>query len=70
MESSIKLHHYRYSIWGLQFSIGNALLFLFCGLVVLSFFISFFCCAPRFGPIERDPETAPLLVDEEEHSPQ
>lgn len=43
--------------------IGNALLLFFCGLVILSFFVSFFCCAPRFGPAERDlEEQAPLLT--------
>jgi hypothetical protein len=45
--------------------IGNVLLIFFGGLVVLSFFISFFCCAPSFGPVDReqlrDEERDPLL---------
>lgn len=49
-----------YDLFGLQFGVGEALLFLFCGLVILSFFISFFCCAPRFGPPEEDIEQASL----------
>ena len=50
-----------YDFFGLQFGVGEALLFLFCGLVILSFFISFFVCAPSLGPPEEDIEQAPLL---------
>ena len=54
-------HANTYHFWGQQLTIGHALLFLFCALVILSFLVSFFCCAPRFGPREEDIEREPLL---------